>query len=136
MMELHSPAVLDLRLTNVERAVERVTTAVESIDKSLQALTNLETKHEQTRESLGRAFGDIDRHDVRIRVLEADSAQIAGRVMSYKNDCNTSCVDHETRIRAVEGTMPTIKLASGWMIVVVVGVAAIVGTSIVNAIIK
>ena len=65
-------AVLDVRVTNLEKVVERVSTAVESIDESLKTLTRLDVKHDETRDGLSRAFISLEDHEKRMRTVEVE----------------------------------------------------------------
>ncbi|OFZ67394.1 MAG: hypothetical protein A2V79_09285 [Betaproteobacteria bacterium RBG_16_56_24] len=82
LSESHAAAILDVRVTNLERVVERVSVAVESIDESLKTLTKLDVQHTEIAKAVERAF-EVSR-------------------------------DHETRIRAIESEMPTLKLVRRW----------------------
>lgn len=65
--------VTELRIANLEGAVGEIKQAVRSIDSSLQTLARLEVHHTDTRDSLGRAFADIEDHESRLRLLEKDA---------------------------------------------------------------
>lgn len=70
--QAHDPAVLGVRVSNLEKVVEKVTVAVESIDTSLQTLARLEERHSETRNGLARAFAEISDHETRLRNIEAE----------------------------------------------------------------
>lgn len=44
--------------------------------------------------------------------------------------------DHETRVRIIEGEMPTIKLTRGWLVSGVVSVIGVVGLAVVMLVVK
>lgn len=69
---MENEKVLEFRVSALETVVGEVRTAVKSIDASLKALTSLEIHHNQTRESVGRAFIDIEDHEARLRLVEND----------------------------------------------------------------
>jgi len=62
--------VIEYRLGTLEASVTEIKSAVSSIDKSLQKLTSLEERHQETRDALNRAFTQIEDHEVRIRHVE------------------------------------------------------------------
>lgn len=121
-------AVLHIRVTNLEKVVDRVSKAVESIDESLKILARLEVHHEQTRSSLERAFDGLDACSARIRSLEDSCVRAA--------DCKERCVRIDDKVKRIEIEMPTIKLIRGWVLTGVVAVVALVGTAVVNLVMR
>jgi len=71
MAETHD--VIECRLGTLEASVTEIKSAVSSIDKSLQKLTSLEERHQETRDALNRAFTQIEDHEVRIRHVEKEA---------------------------------------------------------------
>lgn len=65
-------AILDVRVTNLEKVVEKVSSALISIDESLKTLTRLDVKHDETRTGLVRAFSSIEDHEDRVRKIEEE----------------------------------------------------------------
>lgn len=70
--DMENDKVLEFRVSSLEKVVGEVSSAVKSIDASLKTLTSLEIHHNQTRESVGRAFADIEDHETRLRKVEDD----------------------------------------------------------------
>lgn len=64
--------VLEHRVNTLESSVNEIKQAVKSIDGSLQVLARLEAHHAETRDGLGRAFGEIKDHEKRLRVIEGE----------------------------------------------------------------
>lgn len=64
--------VRDHRLEAVERDMGEIKQAIQGIAGSLQTLARLEERHQETRDSLSRAFGQIEDHEQRIRHIERD----------------------------------------------------------------
>ena len=64
--------ILEFRVANLEGAVDEIRGAVKSIDSSLRVLTRLEERHQETRESLERAFKSLSDHETRLREIEKD----------------------------------------------------------------
>lgn len=128
-------AVLDNRVTNLEKVVDRVYAAVESIAESLTTLTRLEAHHEETRAGVTRAFTAIAKCEGKIEILEE------GRVK--KSDCDKCHAlqgilnrEHSERIDDIETEMPTLKMVRGWVITGAMGVLGIFGLGLVNLVFK
>jgi len=64
--------VTEYRLDALEGSVREIKDAVGSIAKSLDTLARLEERHQETRDSLTRAFNRIEDHEVRLRKTEAE----------------------------------------------------------------
>jgi chromosome segregation ATPase len=65
--------VIEYRLGTLEASVTEIKSAVSSIDKSLQKLTSLEERHQETRNALNRAFTQIEDHEFRLRHVEKEA---------------------------------------------------------------
>lgn len=90
-MSQEQNSVLEYRVASLEAVVREVKDAVKSIDTSLQTLARLEARHSETRESLSRAFTDIEDHEKRIRILEADMPTVR-MIRNWVIGGMTSCV--------------------------------------------
>lgn len=112
MMAGEQNNVLEFRVSTLEKVVGEIGQSVKSIDGSLQALTRLEARHAETRDSLSRAFTAIQR-------LEDEDLK-----------------DHENRLRAVEADMPTFRLIRNWVIAGVIGIVALVGIAVVGVVVS
>lgn len=65
-------AVLEFRVNTLEATVNEIRAAIKSIDISLQTLARIEQHHQDTRDGLERAFGEIADHETRMRVIETE----------------------------------------------------------------
>ena len=107
--------IMEFRIKSLEATVGEIKSAVTSIDKSLQTLTQLEAHHAETRDGLQRAF----------EAIKESSAK-----QEKFND------DYEERLRLIESQMPTLKLVSGWVIGGVLGTIGIVGSAAIVLVMK
>jgi hypothetical protein len=129
--ECNNNAVLDNRVTNLEKGFDRVSAAVESIAESLTTLTRLEAHHEETRAGVTRAFQAIEKcernidalEDSRVKKTDCDNCHNALKSVADKQD---------TRISNIETEMPTLKLVRGWVIAGVVGIIGILCVAIMS----
>ena len=64
--------VIEFRIASLEGSVGEIKTAVKSIDNSLQTLARLEVHHAETRETLSRAFREVEDQERRLRALESE----------------------------------------------------------------
>lgn len=112
---MSADSVLGERVSNVERAVERVSRAVESIDESLKVLARLEVRHEETRDGLQRCFSEMEKYEI--------------ACMAAHEKCSE-------RIGTVELEMPTLKLARYWVIAGVTGIIGLLGVAVVHLVLK
>lgn len=139
--------VLNFRVTQLESAVEKVSVAVVSIDKSLQLLTQLDVKHDEMRSALNRAFDEMRALNDRAATLEKH----AQSALSYRNDCETTQRDHEIRLRqaekdapknndtrlaSIEREMPTLILARGWVIALVIGAFVTIAYALIGLVVS
>lgn len=62
---MHQDSLTQYRLSMIEKTLE-------AIRDNLTQLAQLEQKHIETREALGRAFDELDKHDGRIRSIEGE----------------------------------------------------------------
>jgi hypothetical protein len=56
--------------------VSQLEKVIESIDNSLKTLVALEVKHTQTATALERAFGEIEKHNTRLKCMEVEMPTI------------------------------------------------------------
>lgn len=66
----------DTRLALAEDAIERLTRTQESLSDSLRKLVELEVRHVETREALGRAFKRLDEQDKQIASIQRQLPQL------------------------------------------------------------
>lgn len=71
MITQHNEDVMG-RVARMEGAIGEIRDAVKIIAPAIVQLATLETKHLETRESLGRAFKEIDELDIRVTLVERD----------------------------------------------------------------
>jgi len=62
----------ETRLTRLEDSMAEIKNAVMGINQSLQALTRLEERHAETRQSLERAFTAIEKTNKRVSAIEGE----------------------------------------------------------------
>lgn len=87
-------AVIDHRVTALEKSVDRITEAVQQIAESTNMIAQVELRHAETRSALKRAFAEIEtmqaaigRVDDRVKGIEIqmpslnDARQIVQRAM-------------------------------------------------------
>ena len=63
-------ALLEQRVDNMEGLIVQLVQTNKNIDESLQRLVGLEVRHDQTRESIGKALTRLDDHENRILDME------------------------------------------------------------------
>ena len=63
-------ALLEQRVDNMEGLIVQLVQTNKNIDESLQRLVGLEVRHDQTRESIGKALVRLDDHEERILDME------------------------------------------------------------------
>lgn len=135
MSECNNNAVLDNRVTNLERGFDRVSAAVESIAESLTTLTRLEAHHEETRAGVTRAFSAIEKQEIRLRAVEDDRVK---KEDCYKCHAIQKDTDkaQDTKIASIETEMPTLKMVRGWVIAGVTGILGILGVALLHLVMK
>lgn len=111
------PQVLHHRLTAVEKAVEKIGEAVETIAKNTSQLALLEQRHAETRDGLERAFTEIAR-------VEEKREEADGRILAIEKAVPENL---GKRLGAIEVAMPGLKEARGWLVAGVLAVFAVVG---------
>jgi len=133
--ECGSNAVLDNRVSNLEKGFDKMSTAVESIAESLTTLARLEAHHEETRGAVTRSFKAIEKCEKKIEDLEESRVK--------KADCSKCHADQkelekaqDTKIAAIEVEMPTLKLVRRWVIAGVMGIMGIFGVAVLHLVMK
>jgi len=143
MNECNNNAVLDHRVTNLERGFERVSAAVESIAESLNTLTRLEAHHEETRAGVTRAFIAIEKCDLKIDSLSNIRVKALEDTRVKESDCHM-CRDaqkeiadkHGEKISAIESEMQSLKMVRGWVLAGVTGIMGILGAAVLHLVMK
>lgn len=95
---------LAVRVGVVEQAVADIRELARSIDASLRQLAQLETKHEETRSALGRAFTELEDHKDRIGAVEKEMPTIK--------------LVRDWTIRAVIGVVTVVGLAGLGLVII------------------
>lgn len=68
--------MLENECSAIKGAIVSIEGAIKDIALSLKTLTELEIKHQETRDSLVRVWKDIEKQDNRIRTIEYDMPQL------------------------------------------------------------
>lgn len=132
--------VLDNRVSTLERGFEKIASAIESIDQSLQVLTRLDIKHDETAKAVERAFQEIRNHQAVHERLEermrfSESVCIKSDVFeSYRRSVRERDDKIEVRINLIEEEMPTIKLIRRGIIYMVAMIFGILVVAVLNTI--
>lgn len=69
-------SMLESECSTIKGAIVSIEGAVKDIAVSLKNLTELEIKHQETRDSLLRVWSDMEKHDNRIRAIEYEMPQL------------------------------------------------------------
>lgn len=83
-------------------------------------------------------------NEIRSAIKSIDSSlQTLARIEQHHQDTRdglerafSEIEDHETRIRVVEGEMPTVKMARGWAISGVIGIISALGMTVLHLVLK
>ena len=102
---------LELGQLSTQEAILSIRDSIAGIKDAMATIATLETHHTYTRESLGRAF-------VAINKVEKSMAALAARVVE------------------IEKEMPPLVEARGWMVLGMLGLCAIVLSSVVYVVVK
>ena len=132
-------AVLENRVDTLERGFNKIASAIESIDQSLQVLTRLDIKHDETAKAVERAFTEIrnqqaiyEKLSERMRYAEGAYTKSAD-LTEFRRSCLEKDEKTDTRIKNIEDEMPTMKLIKRGIIYIItmifgILVVAVMGT--------
>lgn len=127
--KIKDDAMINHRVTTLEKTVEKIAASMESIAGSLSLLARLEERHEESKLAIGRAFAELAaiKCSIEEKCKEKEERM---RVLEIAMPTEEEKKDVEDRLKALEVQMPTLDLVKNWVIAGVIGIVAMVGIQI------